>query len=309
MLDWSPGVVAQHGTDVWAADTLDSGRVARLDTGGTRAQGRVKAFVSGLAPVAGGAWVLRSNCPSSAAELVHVDMSATTTATLTVPQTIVCDVSPGRSALAATSGALWVTTADPARGGRGLLLDVDPASGAVVDRVALAGVPHDVQTDGTAVWVTMSGASGMSRVDLLMQAFDPATRRPTLQVVVPSPFGYPIVRDGSVWAGGSTGLRRISADGGAEQLFSTDGPGCGSGQRFGFVPGAVTATTVWGTRLDLGGNGPTGPVTQATMCRIDIASARTLGWSPGAFAVAGGDDGGVWLVDQAGAGLVRWSLT
>lgn len=308
VLTWSPGVVAQRGTDVWAADTLDSGRLARVDTTGARAQGRVQAFVSGLAPVAGGAWVLRSRCPSSSAELVHVDMSATPTSTLPLPQTIVCDVSPGRSALAATPGALWVATADPAHSGRGLLLDVDPVSGAVVDRVALAGVPHDVQTDGATVWVTVSGAPGMSRVDLAMQAFDSATRQPAQQVVVPSPFGYPIVRDGDVWAGGSSGLRRLSVDGGAEQLFSTDGPGCGSGQRFGFVAGAVTATTVWGTRLDLAGNGPTGPVTQATMCRIDIATSQTTGWSPGAFAVAGGDDNGVWLVDQARGGLVRWSL-
>jgi hypothetical protein len=309
VLDWSPGFVAEQGATVWAVDTLDSGRLARLDTGGARAQGGVRPFVSGLVPVAGGAWVLRSSCPTGAAELLHVDATAAPVATHALTQTVVCDVGPDRSALAATPGALWIATADPARPGNGILLDVDPTTGAVVDRVTFAGTPHSVRADGAAVWVTLSDEPSVAANDLLLEAFDPATRRQIRRVVAGSPLGLPIVRRGNIWVGGTSGLRRIPQGGGAEQAYATDGPGCGSGARFGFVAGGVTATTVWGTRLDVAGNGPTGPITQASVCRVDIASGRTAGWSPGALAVVGGDDTGAWLVDQALGGLVRWTVT
>jgi hypothetical protein len=294
---------------VWAVDTLDSGRLARLDSGGARAQGGVRPFVSGLVPVAGGAWVLRSSCPTGAAELLHVGATAAPVATHALTQTVVCDVGPDRSALAATPGALWVATADPARPGNGILLDVDPTTGAVVDRVTFAGTPHSVQADGAAVWVTLSDEPSVAANDLLLEAFDPATRRQIRRVVAGSPLGLPIVRGGNIWVGGTSGLRRIPQGGGAEQAYATDGPGCGSGARSGFVAGAVAATTVWGTRLDVAGNGPTGPVTQASVCRVDIASGRTAGWSPGALALVGGDDTGAWLVDQALGGLIRWAVT
>jgi hypothetical protein len=308
LLDWSPGFVAQQGTDVWALEMLDSGRIARVDATGVRARGRAGPFLSGLAPVADGAWLLRSSCPSGTGELMHVDTAAAITVITALPQRVVCDPSPGRSALAATPGALWVATADPARPGRGILLDVDPRTGAVVDRFTFDGVPHDVQTDGAAVWVTLSDVPNVSSNDLVVQSFDPGTRQAVGRVVVTSPFGLPILRNGSIWTGGASGLRRIPQAGGAEQVYATDGPGCGTGARFGFVAGAVTATTVWGTRLDVAGNGPTGPVTQASVCRIDITSGRTTGWSPGSLRVVGGDDTGAWLADQALGGLLRWSV-
>jgi hypothetical protein len=308
LLDWSPGFVAQQGTDVWAVEMLDSGRIARVDATGVRARGRAGPFLSGLAPVADGAWLLRSSCPSGTGELMHVDTAAAITVITALPQRVVCDPSPGRSALAATPGALWVATADPARPGRGIVLDVDPGTGAVVDRFTFDGVPHDVQTDGAAVWVTLSDVPNVSSNDLVVQSFDPGTRQAVGRVVVASPFGLPILRNGSIWTGGASGLRRIPQAGGAEQVYATDGPGCGTGARFGFVAGAVTATTVWGTRLDVAGNGPTGPVTQASVCRIDITSGRTTGWSPGSLRVVGGDDTGAWLADQALGGLLRWSV-
>jgi hypothetical protein len=308
LLDWSPGLVVQQGTDVWAVEMLDSGRIARVDATGVRARGRAGPFVSGLAPVADGAWLLRSACPNGIGELVHVDTTAAITAVIALPQRVVCDPSPGRSALAVTPGAVWIATVDPARAGRGILLDVDPATGAVVDRITFAGVPHDVQIDGAAVWVTLSDVPSVSSNDLLVQSFDPVTRQVVRRVVVAAPFGLPIMRNGSIWTGGASGLRRIPQAGGAEQVYATDGPGCGTGTRFGFVAGAVTATTVWGTRLDLAANGPTGPVTQASVCRIDIASGRTIGWSPGSLRVAGGDDAGAWLADQAFGGLLRWGV-
>jgi hypothetical protein len=78
--------------------------------------------------------------------------------------------------------------------------------------------------------------------------------------------------------------------------------------KFGFVAGAVTGRTVWVTRLDVAGTGPTGPVTQASVCRIDIATKQTEGWSPGSLHLVGGDDSGAWLADHALGGLVRWSV-
>jgi hypothetical protein len=308
LLDWSPGLVAQQGADVWAVETLDSGRVARLDPNATRARGRVGSFVSGLAPAGSGAWALRSSCPSGTAQLVHVDTAATMTAIVALPQVVVCDPGPGRSSLAASPGALWIATSDPARAAHGILLDVDPATGAVVDRVTFAGVPHDVQSDGASVWVTVSDAPSLSPDDLVVQAFDASSRRAGRAVVITSPFGFPIVHDGSIWVGGASGLRRIPQNGGAEQVYPADGPGCGGGPKFGFVAGAVTARTVWGTRLDVTGSGPTGPVTHASVCRVDIATSHTEGWSPGSLHLVGGDDSGAWLADHALGGLVRWSI-
>ncbi len=308
VLDWSPSLLGSQGADVWAVDSLESGRVARVDAGAARAVGQAQPYVSGLAPVADGAWVVRSACPSGAAQLVHVDRAAHATAVLSVAQPIVCDLGPGRNGLAATPGALWVVTKDPARAGFGLLLDIDPASGAVVDRVAFDGVPHDVQTDGGAVWVTLSGVPSVSADDLVLAAMDPSTRRELGRAVVRAPFGFPIVHSGNIWAGGANGLRSIPRTGGAERVYLPVGAGCGGGQLFGFVPGAVTSNTIWGTRLDLAGTVPTGPVTHQSVCRIDVASGKTTGWSPGALQVVGGDDGGAWLTDPALGGLVRWTV-
>jgi hypothetical protein len=307
MLDWVPGAVARQGVQIWAIEPVDTGNVARLDATGVRARGRVLPHVSGLAPVADGAWLLRSQCPTGAAELVHVDGAAAITKTVPIAAPIVCDPIPGRTGLAATPGALWIATADPARPGRGVLLTVSTATGAIVDRVAMAGVPHNVQTDGGSVWVTLSDAPGLARDDLVLRAFDAATRRQTREVVVRAPFGLPVVQGGDIWAGGASGLRRIPQAGGGERLYTTDGTGCGRGTRFGFVPAAATGATVWGTRLDLAGSGPTGPITQSSVCRIDVASGRTVGWTPGALRVIGGDDGGAWLADPGAGGLVRWS--
>ncbi|MBV8949878.1 MAG: hypothetical protein JOZ99_03310 [Actinobacteria bacterium] len=308
VLSWSPGIVGQAGGDVWAVDTLDSGRVARVDANHALAAGQVQPFVSGLAPVADGAWVLRSTCPTGRTQLVHLDRAANDVATLDIAQPVVCDLGPGRTALAATSGALWIATKDPARSGFGLLVDVDPATGAVVDRLSFAGAPHDVQADGSAVWITLSDVPSVSSDDLVLAAVDPSTRRETTRTIVHAPFGFPIVRGGDIWAGGANGLRRIPP-GGAEQVYAVGGNGCGGGQLFGFVPGAVTANTVWGTRLDLVAGGPTGPVTHQSVCRIDLPGGTTTGWSPGALQIVGGDDAGAWLADPVLGGLVRWTTT
>jgi hypothetical protein len=309
-LDWSPGFVTDDGTTTWAVDLLESGRVARLDaTGRVLASGHVAPYVSGLAAAGDGAWVLRSACPSGGPELVHLDAEARASTPLPVAVPLACDVSPGRSDLAAGGGRLWIAAGDPARPGGGRLLGIEPGSGTIVADVELAGVPQHVQTDGDVVWVTLAGAPSVASGDLVVGGFDVRSAHQVGRVVVHRPLGLPMVRAGAVWFGDATGARRVPSSGGAGQTFPVEGPGCGGGTLFGFVPAAVGATTVWGTRLELHhGAGPGGDVTSATVCRLDLRTGTALGWDAGAFTVTAGDASGAWLVDQTGAGLVRWTI-
>lgn len=309
-LDWSPGYVTDDGTTTWAVDLLESGRVARLDGAGhVVGAGHVMPYVSGLAPVGGGAWVLRSACPSGTPELVHLDGAARASTPLAVPVPITCDVSPSRSGLAAGGGRLWIAAGDPARGDGGRLLAVDPSSGAVVANVELAGIPESVQTDGDVVWVALAGAPSVAPGDVVVGGFDIRSAHQVARVVVHQPFGVPMVRAGAVWFGDASGARRVPSSGGAGQTYAVEGPGCAGGTLFGFVPAAVGGTTVWGTRLELEHEGgPVGDVAVASVCRLDLRSGTAVGWDAGAFTVIAGDASGAWLVDQTGAGLVRWTI-
>jgi hypothetical protein len=309
-LDWSPGYVADDGATAWAVDLLESGRVAHLDGAGhVIGAGHVMPYVSGLVPVGDGAWVLRSACPSGTPELVHLDGAARASSPLAVPVPITCDVSPSRSGLAAGGGRLWIAAGDPSRGDGGRLLAVDPSSGAVVANVELAGIPENVQTDGDVVWVTLAGAPSVASGDLVVGGFDVHSAHQVRRVVVHQPFGVPMVRAGAVWFGDASGARRVPASGGAGQTYAVEGPGCAGGTLFGFVPAAVGGTTVWGTRLQLQhAGGSVGDVTVASVCRLDLRSGTAVGWDAGAFTVIAGDGSGAWLVDQTGAGLVRWTI-
>ncbi len=302
-LPWSPGILAGTG-NVWVADVREPGRLARVDANGVvLTTGAVARYVSGLAATSDGAWVLRSSCPSGPATLVHVGASGTADTTFTLPDAIACDLDVGRSSLALAGNTLWIASPDPTQPGRGFAAAVDPSTGQVVTRVALAGVPQDVQAQGGRAWVTLVGVPGTGSQDAVVQAVDGSGAR----VVITYAFGFPLVRDDGVWSGGATGLRQYALTGALARTLPVDGAGCGRGALFGFVPSAVTPSTIWGTRLDVGPSGPGGATTLPSVCRIARSTGAVTGWDPGTLQLLAGDDAGAWLVDTGLGGFVRWT--
>jgi hypothetical protein len=290
---------------VWAADTREPGRIAHVSgTGTVLATTAVTRYVSGLAASGDGAWILRSACPNGAATLVHVRTDGTADTTFTLTDAIACDLDVGRSSLALAGNTLWIASPDPAQAGHGVALAVDPATGHVVTRVALTGLPQDVQVERGRAWVTLVAVPGTAPDGAVVQALDGSGAR----VVVDHVLGFPLVRDDGVWAGGATGVRQFALTGALARTLPVDGAGCGRGALFGFVPSAVTPATIWGTRLDVGPSGPGGGATTLpSVCRITRATSTVTGWNPGTLQLLAGDDTGAWLVDTGFGGLVRWT--
>lgn len=302
-LPWSPGILAGAG-NVWAADTREPGRIARVSpTGSVLASNSVNRYVSGLVASGDGAWILRSPCPNGAATLVHVGANAAIDTTFTLTDAIACDLDVGRSSLALAGGTLWIASPDPGQAGHGVALAVDPSTGHVTTRVALTGLPQDVQVEHGRAWVTLVAVPGTGQDDAVVQALDGSGAR----VVVAHVLGFPLVRNDGVWAGGATGVRQFTLTGALSRVVPVDGSGCGRGALFGFVPSAVTPATIWGTRLDVGPSGPGGATTLPSVCRITRATGAVTGWDPGTLQLLAGDDAGAWLVDTGLGGLVRWT--
>jgi YVTN family beta-propeller protein len=123
------------------------------------------------------------------------------------------------SALRASDGALWVTSATTKT-----LSRIDPASGEVIAVVDVGSGARFLAIDDTSVWVMNSGDGTVSRVD-------PSTNAVIATIKVAE---YP-VQGGDVAVGGGSAWARVSADLVARIDPSTNsvvaryGPSAGSG--------------------------------------------------------------------------------
>jgi DNA-binding SARP family transcriptional activator len=119
--------------------------------------------------------------------------------------------------VAVGAGSLWLTNRRGLRSAAGgLVLRLDPETGAVVARIAVPGAPYDIAAGDAGVWIVSSGAAAADRLDAVSPAvskIDTATNRVGASVKLEiEAYRLAVSRD-AVWVPmvGSDALWRIDA--------------------------------------------------------------------------------------------------
>ena len=181
-------------------------------------------------------------------------------------------------AMANGGGSLWIADADTKR-----VLQIDRASGEIVDRIPLPSQPGDIAVGGGAVWVAGAVDDSMTRID-------PATGQITQTIDLGSSPSDISFGGGRLWVAGSEHQALFfidSASGKKRQTIS-----------LGIRPAAVLAGSggVWIAGDDAGTVTEIDPRT-----RKAIATVR-VGQGPAALAFGAGS---VWVANKLGGTVSR----
>ncbi|HMN99903.1 MAG TPA: hypothetical protein PKD59_10860 [Miltoncostaeaceae bacterium] len=276
------GVAVAEGV-TWVAVPEDD-RVRTFDAVTLVPGANLEARGGAVAAAAGGAWVVDE--VGGTLTRLRADGGAATT-----------DLGGSPQGVAVGAGGVWVADYEGGLAGRGTLVRVDPATGAVLGRTAVGPGAERVAVGAGAVWVTNSFDGSVSRVD-------PGSGRVTARI--------PVVR--GVPSGPQDGLGDVAVGAGGVWVVSWPGDDRGILARIDPATNRVTARIAVGTgpnRVTVAG----GRVWVAnpgddTVTAIDPATHRVVatyrtGGGPSAITAGAG---AVWVLNAGEGTLARIAL-
>lgn len=275
-LGTQPGVRGLAVTDdaVWVTSVFDE-RLFRIDpvTNRVVATTAIPSHVEGMAPFGGALWMSRYE-PN---EVVRVDPE-----TGEVGPHVPFDSQPN---IVTDGSTLWVVAEYE---GSSALVEIDPATGAVVDVMDLPASPGFSRYADGAVWISDLDSASVTRVDL-------ATREATVIDVGGAPRGL-AVADGTIWVGVNDDSD-VAAPGELVRIDAATGEVTARTPVGRFANGVATGFgAVWVTNFE------DGTLTVVDAATADVIGITPIGDRPGAVVAA---HGSIWLTPHRRDALVR----